>query len=231
MKDGFYNEESLVNLNEAEEALFRISLLLDQISQRQEKVVSEMGNSVRSVSSDVEKLNSKMERDTGKALASMVTGTKSATSAMRSVWSSFLNFFLTTIIQQMSGAIGGLAGGGGAFGALLGGVLSLIGLEKGGVVKGSRVGTPVVVGENFTDELVIPLSKLNLGGFANSVGGGSNGTSSAQSSEPLQVNLYPQFVIENNSPLDSDISLYEMTRSGKAALESTNLAVISDDKY
>jgi len=73
MKDGFYNEESLVNLNEAEEALFRISLLLDQISQRQEKVVSEMGNSVRSVSSDVEKLNSKMERDTGKALHSIFT--------------------------------------------------------------------------------------------------------------------------------------------------------------
>ncbi|MCP4231263.1 MAG: hypothetical protein GY771_14095 [bacterium] len=229
MDEESYNEDySLDGLQEAETALMRINQLLEQISAKQEKAVGELSNGVRRASRDIEKLNVKIERDTGRAISSMVTGTKSAAQAMRGVWQGFLDFFLTRIISKMNSALGGLVpGGGGIFGALFGGILSLFGLEEGGVVRGTRSGTPVIVGENFTDELVIPLSKLNPGDYAGRLtGSGRDRAHNAATPEPPLVNLYPRFVIENNSPLDADIEIYRLASDGKEALDSTYL----DDK-
>jgi len=227
MNEESYNEEySLDGLREAEAALIRINQLLGQITARQEKAASEIASGISKANSEIEKLNGKIERDTGRALSSMVSGTKSTAQAMRGVWQGFLDFFITQIIAKMNRSLGSLIpGGGGIFGGLFGGILSLLGLEEGGIVKGSRAGTPVIVGENFTDELVIPLSKLNLGGY---VGGLSNGAfnqppHSGGVPEPPQVNLYPQFIIENNSPLDADIEIYRMANSGRASVEATAL--------
>lgn len=225
MNQESYSEEySPDGLREAEAALMRINQLLEQITAKQEKAVGEISRGINGASAEIEKLNNKIERDTGRALSSMVSGTKTTAQAMRGVWQGFLDFFLGQIIAKMNRALGGLMpGGGGIFGALFGGILSLFGLQEGGVVKGSRGGTPVIVGENFTDELVIPLSKLNLGSFAGSIGGSAPSPDYNGIPEPPQVNLYPQFIIENNSPLDADIEIYRMANSGKESVEAAAL--------
>ncbi len=225
MNQESYSEEySLDGLREAESALIRINQLLEQITAKQEKAIGEISRGINSASAEIEKLNSKIERDTGRALSSMVSGTKTTAQAMRGVWQGFLDFFLGQIIAKMNRALGGLTpGGGGIFGALFGGILSLLGLQEGGIVKGSRGGTPVIVGENFTDELVIPLSKLNLGSYASGIGGTDQEILYKGPPYTPQVNLYPQFIIENNSPLDADIEIYKMAKSGKESVEAAGL--------
>jgi hypothetical protein len=141
------------------------------------------------------------------------------------LWQGFLDFFLTQIISRMNSALGMLTpGGGGIFGALFGGILSLFGLQEGGIVKGSRAGTPIIVGENFTDELVIPLSKLNLDDYAGrSTGSAHDRAGYSVAPEPPQVNIYPRFVIENHSPLNADIEIYRLASNGKEALRNASL--------
>ncbi len=225
MEQENYNEGySLDGLYETEAALMRINQLLEQITAKQEKAIADISHGITAANTEIEKLNARIERDTGRALSSMVSGTKTAAQAMRGVWQGFLDFFLTQIISKMNRALGSLStGGGGIFGTLFGGILSLFGLQEGGVVKGSRTGTPVIVGENFTDELVIPLSKLNLGDYAGNFGSNVSTPDYGRTVEPPQVNLYPQFIIENNSPLDADIEIYRMAGSGKEAVANAAL--------
>jgi hypothetical protein len=64
----------------------------------------------------------------------------------------------TGILEQ---ALSSLGGGGGIF-DWLGGLFSFLPfLQEGGVIKGSEKGVPAVIGENYTDEVVLPLHKLS----------------------------------------------------------------------
>jgi len=45
-------------------------------------------------------------------------------------------------------------------GPVLSGLLSLLPFAEGGIVRGSRFGIPAIVGERYTDEMVMPLSQL-----------------------------------------------------------------------
>lgn len=64
-----------------------------------------------------------------------------------------------TFTSILSEALSSLGGGG--FLGFLGGLLSFIPfLQEGGIVKGSGGGTPAIIGENYTDEIIIPLSRV-----------------------------------------------------------------------
>ncbi|UCE26834.1 MAG: hypothetical protein JSW52_10890 [Candidatus Coatesbacteria bacterium] len=203
-------------LRDVELTLERINEQLAEISRRQEEVAASVGSGIRKAARDVEEFNRKMERDTSRALAGMIAGTKSAANAMRGVWQNFLSFFLNRIIEQISGALGGLVGGGGGgfFGALFGGLLGLFGLQEGGLVRGTREGRLFVLGENFTDELVVPLSKIAAGRSAGGPG---------QLEVTPQVSIFPRFVIENNAPLDAEMRVYEMAETGRRLVAATDL--------
>jgi hypothetical protein len=210
---------SAEELRDVEQTLARINEQLAEISRRQEEMAASVGSGIRKATRDVEEFNTKMEKDTSRALAGMISGTKSAADAMRGVWQSFLQFFLNRIIKQMNQALGGLVGGGGGgfFGALFGGLLGLFGLQEGGLVRGTRRGRLFMLGENFTDELVVPLSKIAAG-----YSGGGPGTPGALEVRP-QVSIFPRFVIENNAPLDAEIRVYELAETGRRLVASTGL--------
>ncbi|OQX90117.1 MAG: hypothetical protein B6D57_04810 [Candidatus Coatesbacteria bacterium 4484_99] len=51
--------------------------------------------------------------------------------------------------------------GGGGFFSILSGFLSFIPFfQEGGIIKGTRKGTPAIIGERFTTEVILPLEKL-----------------------------------------------------------------------
>lgn len=219
MNGGSLEGLSAEELRDIEQTLARINEQLAEISRRQEEMAASVGSGIRKATRDVEEFNRKMEKDTSRALVGMMTGTKSAADAMRGIWESFLQFFLNRIIKQMNQALGGLVGGGagGFFGALFGGLLGLFGLQEGGLVRGTRKGSLFVLGENFTDELVVPLSKIAAGYSA-----GGSGGSGALEARP-QVSIFPRFVIENNAPLDAEIRVYELAETGRRLVASTGL--------
>jgi len=224
MNDGSLGGLSADELRNVEQTLERINEQLAEISRRQEEMAASVGSGVRKATRDVEEFNRRMERDTSRALAGMIAGTKSAADAMRGIWQNFLSFFLNRIIEQMNRALGGLVGaggGGGFFGALFGGLLGLFGLQEGGLVRGTREGRLFVLGENFTDELVVPLTKLAAG---RSDGG------PGQLEVGPQVSVFPRFVIENNSPLDAEMRIYEMAEAGRRLVAATDLVGAPENK-
>ena len=223
MNGGSLEGLSVEELRDVEQTLERINERLAEISRRQEEMAASVGSGIRKAARDVEEFNRKMERDTSRALAGMIAGTKSAANAMRGIWQNFLSFFLNRIIKQMNQALGGLVGGGGGgfFGALFGGLLGLFGLQEGGLVRGTREGRLFVLGENFTDELVVPLSKLAAG-----YSGGGPGELEVKP----QVSVFPRFVIENNAPLDAEMRIYEMAETGRRLVAATGLVAGPENK-
>lgn len=220
MNGGSLERLPVEELRDIEQTLARINEQLAEISRRQEEMAASVGSGIRKATRDVEEFNRKMEKDTSRVLAGMITGTKSAANAMRGIWQNFLQFFLNRIITQMNQALGGLVsggGGGGFFGTLFGGLLGLFGLQEGGLVKGTREGRLFVLGEDFTDELVVPLSKIAAG-----YSGGSSGGSGAFEVKP-QLSVFPRFVIENNAPLDAEIRIYELAETGRRMVAATGL--------
>ena len=73
-----------------------------------------------------------------------------------------------------------------------------------------------MLGENYTDELVVPLSKLGL--TANAV---PSYPSPAASPPPVVVS--PQFIIENRMPLEPDLAIYQLAEQGRVKMAARTL--------
>jgi len=204
--------DNLANLGEAERRLERISQLLAEIEGRQERVMRGVGREVRAAAADVQRLNRDIEKGTSEALAGLLSDTRKTRRALERIWEGFLQFFASRIVRGLSGALANiLPSPGGLFGSLLGGLLGIFGLQEGGLVRGTRGGRLFVLGENFTDEVVVPLKELGLpareAGAAPSIPGGA-----------AEVNVYPQFVIENRTPLEADFEIYKLAERGRVRL-------------
>jgi hypothetical protein len=84
-------------------------------------------------------------------------------------WKETLNASLRNLGKSvMDGSVQGiaksilptLAGAIPVIGPFLQGFMSLLPFAEGGIVRGSRFGIPAIVGERYTDEMVMPLSQL-----------------------------------------------------------------------
>lgn len=202
------------NLGDVEERLQRVDQLLAELDARQRRVWRDMGRDVRAASADVERLNRTIEEGATEALEGLLTGTRRTRQAMEHIWSGFMHYFSSQVVRGIAGALGGiLPSPGGVFGSLVRGFLGLFGLQEGGLVRGSREGRVFRLGENFTDELVVPLTKLGL--TAADVGPAAAPAAGAAAAE---VNVYPQFVVENRSPLEADLVIYRLAERGRLRL-------------
>ena len=198
-------------LADAADAVADLNRQLAELEGRPARVFREMSREVKAAGDDVARLNRTLEAGTTDALAGLLAGTRRTRRALEQVWEGFLHFFASRVVAGLKGALGSvMPSPGGLLGSLFGGLLSLFGLQEGGLVRGSRAGTPVVVGENFTDELIVPLRKLGVSAL--DVPAGPAGAAAG----PAAVNVYPQFVIENRTPLEADLAIYRLAERGRA---------------
>lgn len=200
-------------------SLADVNRQLAELEQRQSRAFRGMSREIGAAGRDVDRLNRSIETGAADALAGLLTDTRKTRQALENIWEGFLTFFSRRVVAGLAGALGGLLPSpGGLFGNLLGGLLGLIGLQEGGLVRGSRLGTPIIVGEDFTDELIVPLKKLGL----NAIDVGRAGP--APTSAGAEVNIYPQFVIENRMPLEADLAIYHLAEQGRARVAARALA-------
>lgn len=214
-----YPSADAVDLDALSASLADVNRQLADLEQRQTRVLRGMSREVGAANRDVERLNRSIENGAADALSGLLTDTRKTRQALESIWEGFLTFFSRRVVAGLAGALAGvLPSPGGLFGSLLGGLLGLVGLQEGGLVRGSRAGTPVVVGEDFTDELIVPLKKLGLSAF--DVGR----TGPAAAAAGAEVNVYPQFVIENRTPLEADLAIYRLAERGRARVAARALS-------
>lgn len=180
-----------------------------------------LAREARGAAAEVSALNHLIEQETADAFAAMLRGASETRRAMERIWDGFLRYFSGRVVRGIAAALGRVVPSpGGIFGSLLGGILSLIGLQHGGLVRGTREGRPFLLGENYTDELVIPLSRVGLNVPATREPGVWWGPPSLWAP---QVNVYPQFVIENRAPLEADIAVYELAERGRVRVRDRAL--------
>jgi len=161
----------------------------------------------RAAAGDVAALNRLIQEGAQDAFAEMSRGAGATRRAMERIWDGFLRYFSSHVVRGLGAALGTIMPSpGGILGSLLGGFLSLFGLQRGGVVRGTREGRPFLLGENFTDELVVPLSRVALPAGA---------AAGAMPFAAPEVNVYQQFVIENRTPLEADIAIYHLAERGR----------------
>jgi hypothetical protein len=208
----------------AADELAELNRHLAELEARSGRAFSALSRDANAAAADVRRLNREIEAGMADALAGLLSDTRKTRRALQDIWEGFLSFFARRIVAGMKGALtGAVPSPGGVFGSVVGGILSLFGLQEGGFVRGSAAGTPVLVGENFTDELIVPLKKLGLS--APEVAGVAG---PAAAVAPPAVNVYPQFVIENRTPLEADLAVYRLAESGRVRAAARRLNAAPD---
>ncbi len=210
--------EAAGDWGEMETRLQRVNQLLAEMETKERRVTAAMGRDVRAVTADVQRLNRTIEDGATDALEGMLTHTRRTRQAMEQIWTGFARFFAARVVRGLAGALAGIMPSpGGIFGSLVGGLLGLFGLQEGGLVRGTREGRPFVLGENFTDELVVPLKKLGV------AAGDLSAAPAAAAAPPPEVNVYPQFIVENRAPLEADLTVYRLAEKGRVRLAGRTL--------
>jgi hypothetical protein len=138
--------------------------LLKQIEQSLEAVSQASARCQRTVSTQVSESN-KLVNQVDRQISGLTEGVLSNMSSLSRGFASFASSLLSQSVDLLSNIVSnllsGATGGGGFWSGLIGGLFSFLPFfQEGGLVRGTEKGLTAVVGEKFTDELIIPMDRV-----------------------------------------------------------------------
>lgn len=138
--------------------------LLRQVERSFESLSSTASRSQRAVSTQISeafRAISKMDHQVSDLTGGVLSRMQALTRHFEGFSSHLLNQAMDLVNNMISTIMSAFGGGGGGFWGFLGGLFSFLPfLQEGGLVRGTERGLPAVIGERFTDELIIPLDRL-----------------------------------------------------------------------
>ena len=138
--------------------------LLKQIEQSLEAVSQASARCQRTVSTQAGESN-KLVNQVDRQLTGLTDGVLSNMRSLSRGFESFASSLLSQSIELLSNIVSnllsGASGGGGFWSGLVSGLSSFLPFfQEGGLVRGTEKGLTAVVGEKFTDELIIPVDRF-----------------------------------------------------------------------